>query len=177
MLLSGCSPWQLQLPGWLSGEAHSLIKCLLERNVSKRLGGGKSSMFVVRGVQALKRHPFFKTVNWDEIENLRVPPPMVPTVHHEADTSNFDKKFTDMPASDLMCDPVVDEDDRLFRGFSFYRQESLKDLMGLASVQSPVNTDLLPTIASLVATGDDIKDINDAIATAASKQSGISILS
>ncbi|RLN26800.1 hypothetical protein BBJ28_00015005, partial [Nothophytophthora sp. Chile5] len=90
---------------------------------------------------------------------------------------NFDKKFTDMPASDLACDPVVDEDDRLFRGFSFYRQESLKDLMDLVNVQSPVNTDLLPTIASLVATGDDIKDINDAIATAASKQSGINILS
>jgi hypothetical protein len=51
---------QIQLPRWLSSEAHSLIKTLLERNVSKRLGGGKSSMFVVKGVQALKRHPFFK---------------------------------------------------------------------------------------------------------------------
>lgn len=51
---------QVQLPRWLSGEAHSLIKSLLERNVSKRLGGGKSSMFVVKGVQAIKRHAFFK---------------------------------------------------------------------------------------------------------------------
>lgn len=51
---------QLQLPKWLSSEAHSLIKSLLERNVSKRLGGGKSSMFVVRGIPALKAHAFFK---------------------------------------------------------------------------------------------------------------------
>lgn len=51
---------QLQLPKWLSSEAHSLLKSLLERNVSKRLGGGKSTMFVVRGVRALKSHPFFR---------------------------------------------------------------------------------------------------------------------
>ncbi|CAI5732896.1 unnamed protein product [Peronospora destructor] len=68
---------KLQLPRWLSGEAHSLIKSLLERNVSKRLGGGKSSMFVLKGVQALKRHPFFKTVNWKEMETLCVPPPLL----------------------------------------------------------------------------------------------------
>uniref|UniRef100_H3HAY1 Protein kinase domain-containing protein n=1 Tax=Phytophthora ramorum TaxID=164328 RepID=H3HAY1_PHYRM len=69
----------LHLPGWLSGEAHSLIKALLERNVGKRLGGGKSSMFVVKGVQALKRHSFFKSVDWEKMESLRVPPPKVPT--------------------------------------------------------------------------------------------------
>lgn len=51
---------QLQLPRWLSSDAHSLLKSLLERNVTKRLGAGKSSMFVIRGVQALKSHSFFK---------------------------------------------------------------------------------------------------------------------
>jgi ribosomal protein S6 kinase beta len=51
---------QIVLPKWLSADAHSLLRSLLERNVSKRLGGGKSTMFVVRGVQALKSHPFFK---------------------------------------------------------------------------------------------------------------------
>ncbi|RLN69956.1 hypothetical protein BBP00_00000037 [Phytophthora kernoviae] len=137
---------KLQLPRWLTGEAHSLIKCLLERNVSKRLGGGKSSMFVVRGVQALKRHPFFKKVDWNKMEGLRVPPPKVPLVSHEADTSNFDKKFTDMPASDLILKEIID------------------------NPKSPINTTQLPTIASLVIAGDDIRDINDAIATAASKQ-------
>ncbi|KAG7402360.1 hypothetical protein PHYBOEH_000068 [Phytophthora boehmeriae] len=159
---------KLQLPRWLTGEAHSLIKCLLERNVSKRLGGGKSSMFVVRGVQALKRHPFFKQIDWTKMEGLRVPPPKVPSVSHEADTSNFDKKFTDMPASDLMCDAVVEEHNKMFRGFSFCRRDSLKEI--IENPKSPIDTAQLPTIASLVISGDDIKDINDAIATAASKQ-------
>ncbi|KAG2777148.1 hypothetical protein JG687_00007402 [Phytophthora cactorum] len=160
-----------QLPRWLSVEAHSLIKSLLERNVSKRLGGGKSSMFVVKGVQALKRHPFFKSVDWEKMETLRVPPPMVPSVSDEADTSNFDKKFTDMSASDLLCDPVIEEDNNLFRGFSFCRRDSIKEI--ISNPQSPINTTLLPTIASLIIDGDDIKDINDAIATAAGKQPAI----
>ncbi|RMX67865.1 hypothetical protein DD238_000353 [Peronospora effusa] len=155
---------KLQLPRWLSGEAHSLIKSLLERNVSKRLGGGKSSMFVFKGVQALKRHPFFKTINWKEMETLRIPPPKIPSVSDEADTSNFDTKFTEMTASDLMCEAVMEGHSNLFRGFSFCRQDSI------SNPQSPINTSLLPTIASLVLDGDDIQDINDAIASAASKQ-------
>ncbi|KAL7689543.1 putative rho-associated protein kinase [Plasmopara halstedii] len=120
---------KIQLPPWLSGEAHSLLKSLLERNVSKRLGGGKSSMFVVKGVHALKRHPFFKSVNWKKMETLCVPPPMVPNISDEADTSYFDKKFTSMSASDLFCDAVIDEDNNLFRGFSFCRRESIKGFL------------------------------------------------
>ncbi|CAH0476319.1 unnamed protein product [Peronospora belbahrii] len=157
---------KLQLPRWLSSEAHSLIKSLLERNVSKRLGGGKSSMFVFKGVQALKRHPFFKPVNWEKMETLRIPPPRVPSISDEADTSNFDKKFTEMPALDMMCEAVIEEHSNLFRGFSFCRQDSIT-----SNPQSPINTAmLLPTIASLVLDGDNIKDINDAIASATSKQ-------
>ncbi|GMF17374.1 unnamed protein product [Phytophthora fragariaefolia] len=105
------------------------------------------------------------------METLRVPPPKVPSVADDVDTSNFDKKFTSMPASDLMCDAVIEEDNNLFRGFSFCRQDSLKEI--ISNPQSPINTTLLPTIESLVIDSDDIKDINDAIATAASKQAVI----
>ncbi|KAI9997164.1 hypothetical protein PInf_000600 [Phytophthora infestans] len=141
---------KIQLPRWLSGEAHSLIKSLLER---------------------YKAPPLFQVGGLGKMETLRVPPPMVPSVSNEADTSNFDKKFTDMSASDLLCDPVIEEDNNLFRGFSFCRRDSLKEI--ISNPQSPINTTLLPTIASLVIDGDDIKDINDAIATAAGKQPAI----
>ncbi|TYZ65344.1 hypothetical protein PybrP1_012668 [[Pythium] brassicae (nom. inval.)] len=114
---------KLQLPKWLSSEAHSLIKSLLERNVSKRLGGGKSSMFVVRGISALKAHAFFKGIDWNEIEKMHVRPPMTPTVDHDADTRNFSDKFTRLPASDLAGDDDDDDDvgehHQLFLGFSF----------------------------------------------------------
>ena len=55
---------QLLLPKYLSPTCHSLLKGLLERNVEKRLGCGKSSMFQTRGVSALKQHPFFKVLPW-----------------------------------------------------------------------------------------------------------------
>lgn len=53
---------------------------------------------------------------------------MIPTVHHEADTRNFSDKFTKLPALDLTCDAVVDEENRLFLGFSFIGVEALGDL-------------------------------------------------
>uniref|UniRef100_K3WJV3 non-specific serine/threonine protein kinase n=1 Tax=Globisporangium ultimum (strain ATCC 200006 / CBS 805.95 / DAOM BR144) TaxID=431595 RepID=K3WJV3_GLOUD len=121
---------KLQLPRWLSNDAHSLIKSLLERNVSKRLGGGKSSMFVVRGISALKSHPFFKGIDWNEIEKMHVRPPMIPTVHHEADTRNFSDKFTKLPVSDLTCDAIVDEENKLFLGFSFIGLENFGEVSG-----------------------------------------------
>ena len=54
---------QLNLPKWLGSETHSILKQLLERNVDKRLGSGKSTMFKVKGVQAIKQHPFFKVLS------------------------------------------------------------------------------------------------------------------
>jgi len=40
------------------------MRGLLERNVQKRLGGQKSSMFEIGGVAALKQHKFFRTIDW-----------------------------------------------------------------------------------------------------------------
>ena len=45
-------------PKYLSPQAVSLLKGLLERNVDKRLGCGKSYMFEIKGITALKNHIF-----------------------------------------------------------------------------------------------------------------------
>ncbi|RHZ12864.1 hypothetical protein DYB37_010094, partial [Aphanomyces astaci] len=119
---------KLVLPKWLSSDAHSLLKSLLERNVDKRLGGGKSSMFVVRGVQALKCHPFFRTIDWIAMAQMRIPPPMVPRVTHAADTQNFDAEFTELPPTDLACGDF-DGDNETFRGFSFCGRHELLEVV------------------------------------------------
>ncbi|ETV68620.1 AGC protein kinase [Aphanomyces astaci] len=119
---------KLVLPKWLSSDAHSLLKSLLERNVDKRLGGGKSSMFVVRGVQALKCHPFFRTIDWTAMAQMRIPPPMVPRVTHAADTQNFDAEFTELPPTDLACGDF-DGDNETFRGFSFCGRHELLEVV------------------------------------------------
>lgn len=55
----------------MSAEAKDLIVHLLNRNPSRRLGAGPE------GAQEIKRHPFFASINWDDVKHRRitVPPP------------------------------------------------------------------------------------------------------
>ena len=47
---------------------------LLTRDPTRRLGSGKTD------AEEIKKHPFFKDVNFDDIFNKRVPPPYFPTI-------------------------------------------------------------------------------------------------
>ncbi|XP_066199579.1 ribosomal protein S6 kinase-like 1 isoform X3 [Saccopteryx leptura] len=59
---SGIQPHtQLQLPAWLSRPAASLLTELLQFDPSRRLGTGEG------GVNRLKSHPFFSTVQWSKL--------------------------------------------------------------------------------------------------------------
>ena len=85
---------QLSLPKWLGSETHSILKQLLERNVDKRLGSGKSTMFQVKGVQAIKKHAFFRDIDWGLLEQKKVQPPILPNVVNSTDTTYFSEEFT-----------------------------------------------------------------------------------
>uniref|UniRef100_A0A3P9PYB0 Serine/threonine-protein kinase Sgk1-like n=1 Tax=Poecilia reticulata TaxID=8081 RepID=A0A3P9PYB0_POERE len=63
----------LRLPSGLSEGAHSLLKGLLERNISKRLGQGLD-------IEELKEHQFFASINWDDLIARKVRPPFIPKV-------------------------------------------------------------------------------------------------
>lgn len=47
---------------------------LLTRDPARRLGSGKTD------AEEIKRHPFFKDVNFDDVLNKRIPPPYFPTI-------------------------------------------------------------------------------------------------
>lgn len=47
---------------------------LLTRDPTRRLGSGKGD------AEEIKRHPFFKDVNWDDVINKRIPPPYFPQI-------------------------------------------------------------------------------------------------
>uniref|UniRef100_A0AAV1TNL9 AGC protein kinase n=1 Tax=Peronospora matthiolae TaxID=2874970 RepID=A0AAV1TNL9_9STRA len=85
---------KLSLPKWLGSETHSILKQLLERNVDKRLGSGKSTMFQVKGVQAIKKHAFFRDIDWGLLEQKKVQPPILPNVVNSTDTTYFSEEFT-----------------------------------------------------------------------------------
>ena len=47
---------------------------LLTRDPNRRLGSGKED------AEEIKRQPFFKDVNWDDVFNKRIPPPYFPSI-------------------------------------------------------------------------------------------------
>lgn len=51
----------------------NLLMQLLEKDKTKRLGA-------TRDVDEIKEHEFFLTINWNDLENKRIPPPFNPSV-------------------------------------------------------------------------------------------------
>ena len=66
--------------------AKDLIKKLLTSDRTKRLGSMKN------GSDDIKRHKWFKSiVDWEQVVQKKLVPPIVPKVQHDGDTKNFDK--------------------------------------------------------------------------------------
>lgn len=119
---------KLSLPKWLASETHSILKQLLERNVDKRLGSGKSTMFQVRGVQAIKKHAFFKGIDWRLLEQKKITPPIVPVIKSNTDTSYFSEEFTSLAVGrPSRVDSAGASDAKLFARFSFCADEEAPD--------------------------------------------------
>ncbi|KAI8979406.1 hypothetical protein BDF20DRAFT_503174 [Mycotypha africana] len=77
----------------MSSDSISICQQLLQRDPTRRLGGGPEDSL------SIKQHPFFRGVNWDDMLAKRVPPPFYPSVTGRLDTSNFDEEFTnEVPA-------------------------------------------------------------------------------
>ncbi len=88
---------KISLPTWVSAPCHQIMRGLLERNVNKRLGATKSTMFEVGGVKVLKNHPFFVDIDWKDLLSKSIPPPFMPNLSGgPMDTSNFCPDFLNM---------------------------------------------------------------------------------
>ncbi|XP_020237194.1 serine/threonine-protein kinase AtPK1/AtPK6 [Cajanus cajan] len=85
---------KMKLPAYLSSEAHSLLKGLLQKEATKRLGSG------TRGVEEIKGHKWFKPINWKKLEAREIQPSFRPDVAGKHCVANFEKRWTDMPVVD-----------------------------------------------------------------------------
>lgn len=79
---------KLNLPAYLTPDARDLVRRLMKRQVTLRLGSDAYDG------QAVRAHPFFKFVNWDDVLARRLEPPIKPILRSEDDVSQFDTKFT-----------------------------------------------------------------------------------
>lgn len=107
---------KFKLPPYLSTEAHSLVKGLLQKDPTRRLGYGPT------GSQDVMRHPFFRPVDWKMLEARQVLSPFKPTIKSIESVENFDAIWTDLPVQDSPC-PTPRQgqslDEKLFGGWSY----------------------------------------------------------
>ncbi|XP_072997944.1 serine/threonine-protein kinase AtPK2/AtPK19-like [Typha latifolia] len=105
---------KIKLPAFLSSEAHSLLKGLLHKEASKRLGSCSSSS------NEIKNHKWFKSINWRKLECRQIQPSFRPNVAGKNCIANFDECWTSMPLSvSPVPSPVAGDSN--FLGFTYVR--------------------------------------------------------
>ncbi|TKS87352.1 Ribosomal protein S6 kinase alpha-3 [Collichthys lucidus] len=104
---------KLGMPQFLSSEAQSLLRNLFKRNPANRLGAGPD------GVEEIKRHHFFSTIDWNKLFRREIHPPFKPAAGRPDDTFYFDPEFTAKTPRDSPGVPPSANAHQLFRGFSF----------------------------------------------------------
>jgi serine/threonine protein kinase len=106
-------------PIQMASEAVGLLQSLLEKNPQARLGSGP------RDAEEIMEHPYFGNINFDNILDLKVPPPYIPEVKTEEDVSFFDKDFTTEVPRLTPVNSVLDSATQAqFRGFSYVNELS-----------------------------------------------------
>lgn len=99
---------RIDFPRHFDVKAKDLVKRLLTQDRSKRYGCMKE------GVEDIKKHKWYKGVDWDLTLNRGLPPPFVPQVKAADDTSMFDR----YPESAEDSTPNLSaKDQALFDGF------------------------------------------------------------
>ena len=71
----------------VSDEAKDLLSKLLVKNQKERLG-------INGGFEEIKKHPFFKDIDFKAIEEKKVEAPFKPVLEDSFDVRNFDEEFT-----------------------------------------------------------------------------------
>ena len=80
---------KLVIPNYVSENAKSLLKGLLQRDPKKRLGGG------IRDAEEIKEHKFFEDIDWDKIYQKKIKPPKAMKMNNNMYVFNKPKYFAD----------------------------------------------------------------------------------
>ncbi|XP_060781126.1 protein kinase C eta type isoform X2 [Neoarius graeffei] len=109
---------------WLSTDAVDILKALLMKNPSRRLG----CVAVNGGENAVMAHAFFSTIDWDKLKRREIEPPFKPQIKASEDVNNFDPDFTSedailTPIEEALI-PQINQDE--FQDFSYTSEEMLK---------------------------------------------------
>uniref|UniRef100_A0AC34F6B6 Non-specific serine/threonine protein kinase n=1 Tax=Panagrolaimus sp. ES5 TaxID=591445 RepID=A0AC34F6B6_9BILA len=125
---------RLKFPKHIGSKAQDLIKKLLRRTVSQRIG-------FKNGAKEVKEHGFFENLNWDDVFNKRLQPPFQPVKVNS--TGLFDPQFTALPPIDTPSSSLSQDSDP-FEDFNYVSpalfSEQLENESSRESSQTPKNT-------------------------------------
>ncbi|KAK0146704.1 Serine/threonine-protein kinase N2 [Merluccius polli] len=107
---------EVRYPRFLTPETVSIVQKLLQKDPEKRLGAGEQD------AKEVKRHHYFRGVDWLALLAKKVKPPFVPVIKTQEDVSNFDEEFTHLkPVLTLPRTPYIlsREEQDIFSDFDF----------------------------------------------------------
>ncbi|KHN74903.1 cAMP-dependent protein kinase catalytic subunit [Toxocara canis] len=86
--------------------AKDLVKKLLQIDCKQRLGNLKN------GASDVMNHKWFTDIDWDDVLNMKLTPPIIPTLYSSGDTGNFDSydECSDEDIAASQCDLDLFED-------------------------------------------------------------------
>ncbi|XP_008544991.1 ribosomal protein S6 kinase 2 beta isoform X2 [Microplitis demolitor] len=122
---------KLGMPYNISPEAQALLRVLFKRNPANRIGSN--------GVEEIKNHVFFASIDWDALYRKEVVPPFKPAVSREDDAFCFDSEFTCKTPRDSPGLPPSANAHELFRGFSFVAPGLLEEIPKSPEIMSCEN--------------------------------------
>lgn len=128
---------KLGMPDNLSPEAQSLLRVLFKRHPQNRLGAGPN------GIDDIKRHEFFATIDWDALVQKKIRPPFIPAVSRD-EAFYFDTEYTSKSPRDSPGGPVSASAHEIFRGFSFIAPGLLSDPSIAMSTVTTVAANRIP---------------------------------
>uniref|UniRef100_A0A671PX56 protein kinase C n=1 Tax=Sinocyclocheilus anshuiensis TaxID=1608454 RepID=A0A671PX56_9TELE len=106
----------IRIPRSLSVKAASVLKGFLNKDPKERLG-----CQVQTGFTDIKSHTFFRSIDWDQLEQKQVTPPFKPQITDDYGLDNFDTQFTNEPVQLTPDDEDVIKriDQSEFEGFDY----------------------------------------------------------
>jgi len=110
---------ELRFPSFVSPDAQNLLEGFLTRDVEKRLGSGND------GSDNVKKHPWFKSINWEKLDKKEIEPPFKPSVKNSNDTSQIDSQFTTEVPQDSLVEEGIDAKGANFDNFTYVPKSKL----------------------------------------------------
>ena len=116
---------KINFPYFIGPDAKDLLTRMLRREPHKRLGAT-----LPKDVQTIKKHRFFKNIDWKRLERREIEPPIKPLITDPELGENFSTEFTSMAMSPRKSElddqfSTVEPGSDPFGGFSFVASPTL----------------------------------------------------